>query len=90
MYHQECIIAGEREESITLAYHPCAKFSGGQVGMNMSESARACGLALVLTPTKGREPLPGMAYSTYIYGVRHSPLSLYYALLLSHDQIIRY
>ena len=27
--------------------------------------ARACGLALVLTPTKGREPLPGMAYSVY-------------------------
>ena len=26
---------------------------------------RACGLALVLTPTKGREPLPGMAYSAY-------------------------
>ena len=35
--YQECII--EREESIALAYHPCAKFSGGQ--------ARACGLALV-------------------------------------------
>ena len=27
--------------------------------------ARACGLALVLTPIKGREPLPGMAYSAY-------------------------
>ena len=31
----------KREESIALAYHPCAKFSGGQVGANMSESA--CG-----------------------------------------------
>ena len=38
--------------SITLAYHPCAKFSGDQVGASISESARACGLALVLTPTK--------------------------------------
>ena len=27
--------------------------------------ACACGLALVLTPTKGREPLPGMAYNAY-------------------------
>ena len=31
----------KREESIALAYHPCAKFSGDQVGANMSESA--CG-----------------------------------------------
>ena len=31
----------KREESIVLAYHPCAKFSGGQVGANMYESA--CG-----------------------------------------------
>ena len=27
--------------------------------------ARTCGLALVLTPIKGREPSPGMEYNAY-------------------------
>ena len=36
--------------------------------------AHACGLTLVLIPTKGREPLPGMAYR---WSVTLSPLSLY-------------
>ena len=31
----------KREESIAVAYHPCAKFSGGQVGANM-HALRAC------------------------------------------------
>ena len=66
----------EREESIALEYHPCAKFSGGQVGANISESARACGLVLVLTPTKGREPYVARDGIQHIYGVRHSSLSL--------------
>ena len=70
--YQECII----EESIALAYHPCAKFSGGQ--------ARAC----ILTPTKGRELLPGMTYSAYTECDTLLSLSLLCTLVRTNTHVL--
>ena len=59
----------EREGSIALAYHPCAKFSGVKYIVRMSRTH------LRFSATVARDGIQR------IYRVRHSPLSFYYALL---------
>ena len=49
--------------------------------------ARACGLALVLTPTKDREPLPGMAYSAYTECDTLPSLSIIHSCYYTNDAI---